>query len=46
LLRHQGYLEQAESATWEDFDGFRARRPAFQLEDELVFEEGRDVMYD
>jgi transcriptional regulator GlxA family with amidase domain len=46
LLRHQGYLEQAESATWEDFNDFRARHPAFQLEDELVFEEGRDVMYD
>jgi hypothetical protein len=37
--------EPASSATWEEFDDFRARFPAFQLEDELVFDEGRDVMY-
>jgi hypothetical protein len=35
----------ATSATWEEFDDFRAQFPAFQLEDELVFDEGRDVMY-
>jgi hypothetical protein len=38
--------EPASSATWEEFDDFRARFPAFQLEDELVFDEGRDVMYE
>jgi hypothetical protein len=32
------------SATWEDVEPFRARYPAFQLEDELPLEEGRDVM--
>jgi hypothetical protein len=37
--------EQAESATWEDFDDFCARHPTFQLKDELIFEEGRDAMY-
>ncbi|WVZ77022.1 hypothetical protein U9M48_024925 [Paspalum notatum var. saurae] len=37
--------EPAASATWEDYDDFRDQHPAFQLEDELVFEEGRDVMY-
>ena len=36
--------ESAASASWEDFDDFRARFPAFQLEDELVFDGGRDVM--
>jgi hypothetical protein len=36
--------EPAASATWEDFDDFRARFPAFQLEDELDFEGGGDVM--
>jgi hypothetical protein len=36
--------EPAASASWEDFDDFRARFPAFQLEDELVFNGGRDVM--
>ena len=41
----QWHGEPAESATWEDVDDFRTRHPAFQLEDELVFEEGRDVMY-
>jgi hypothetical protein len=33
------------SATWEDVDSFRAKFPAFQLEDELPLEEGRDVMW-
>jgi hypothetical protein len=37
--------EPAASASWEDFDDFRARFPTFQLEDELVFDGGRDVMY-
>ncbi|WVZ84441.1 hypothetical protein U9M48_031473 [Paspalum notatum var. saurae] len=37
--------EPAASATWENYDDFRAQHPAFQLEDELVFEEGRDVIY-
>ena len=37
--------EPAESATWEDLDVFREQYPTFQLEDELDFEEGRDVMY-
>jgi hypothetical protein len=32
------------SASWEDLDDFRARFPSFQLEDELDFEAGRDVM--
>jgi hypothetical protein len=29
---------------WEDVEPFHARYPAFQLEDELPLEEGRDVM--
>jgi len=37
--------ETAASATWEDLDTFRARYPAFQLEDELALEGGRDVMW-
>jgi hypothetical protein len=37
--------EPASSATWEEFDDSRAQFPAFQLEDELAFDEGRDVMY-
>jgi hypothetical protein len=32
------------SASWEDLEDFRARFPSFQLEDELDFEAGRDVM--
>ena len=43
LVRWKG--EPASSATWEDWDSFGARFPAFQLGDELVQEEGRDVMY-
>jgi transcriptional regulator GlxA family with amidase domain len=31
-------------ATWEDLDTFREQFPSFQLEDELLLEEGRDVM--
>lgn len=37
--------EPAESATWEDLDAFREQYPQFQLEDELIREEGRDVMW-
>ena len=37
--------EMAESATWEDLDDFRDKYLAFQLEDELDLEGGRDVMY-
>jgi hypothetical protein len=42
LVEWQG--EPTASATWEDLDDFRARFPTFQLEDELDFEAGRDVM--
>ena len=33
------------SATWEDMDTFTDKFPTFQLEDELLLEERRDVMY-
>jgi hypothetical protein len=33
------------SATWEDVESFMAKFPVFQLEDELPFEAGRDVMW-
>ena len=33
------------SATWEDMDAFIDKFPTFQLEDELLLEERRDVMY-
>jgi hypothetical protein len=36
--------QPATSSTWEDYDTFSARFPSFQLEDELVFDGGRDVM--
>jgi hypothetical protein len=42
LVEWQG--EPPASATWEDLDDLRARFPSFQLEDELDFEAGRDVM--
>jgi hypothetical protein len=35
----------AASATWEDADSFIDRYPGFQLEDELLVEGGRDVMW-
>ena len=37
--------EPASAATWEDLDSFRERHPSFQLEDELLVEGGRDVMW-
>jgi hypothetical protein len=37
----QWHDELVASATWEDFEDFRASFPAFQLEDELTFEDGR-----
>jgi hypothetical protein len=43
LVRWKG--EPVASATWEDLDTFIAKYPTFQLEDELVVEGGRDVMY-
>jgi hypothetical protein len=42
LIEWQG--EPPASATWEDLDDIHARFPSFQLEDELDFEVGRDVM--
>jgi hypothetical protein len=42
LVEWQG--EPPASATWEDLNDFRAWFPSFQLEDELDFEAGRDVM--
>jgi hypothetical protein len=43
LVHWQG--EPAASATWEDLDSFQARYPTFQLEDKLLVEGGRDVMW-
>jgi len=37
--------ESNASATWEDADSFIDRYPRFQLEDELLVEGGRDVMW-
>jgi hypothetical protein len=42
LVEWQG--EPPALATWEDLDDLHARLPSFQLEDELDFEAGRDVM--
>jgi hypothetical protein len=42
LVEWQG--EPPVSATWEDLDDLCAQFPSFQLEDELDFEAGRDVM--
>jgi hypothetical protein len=42
LVEWQG--KPPASATWEDLDDLRAWFPSFQLEDELDFEAGRDVM--
>jgi hypothetical protein len=43
LIHWQG--EPASSASWEDLEDFQARYPQFQLEDELLVEGGRDVMW-
>jgi hypothetical protein len=43
LIHWQG--EPASSASWEDLEDFQARYPPFQLEDELLVEGGRDVMW-
>jgi hypothetical protein len=43
LVHWQG--EPAASATWEDIDSFIERYPTFQLEDKLLVEGGRDVMW-
>jgi hypothetical protein len=43
LVRWKG--ESAASATWEDLDNFIDRYLEFQLEDELLVERGRDVMW-
>ena len=37
--------EPVASATWEDLDSFTSRFLDFQLEDELILEGERDVMY-
>ena len=37
--------EPAASATWEDLEDFQDRYPTFQLEDELLLQGGRDVMW-
>jgi hypothetical protein len=42
LIQWKGML--ASSATWEDVHDFRAKYPAFQLEDELVLDGVGDVM--
>ena len=42
LVEWEGHDPAA--ASWEDLDDFRTRFPSFQLEDELDFEAGRDVM--
>jgi hypothetical protein len=43
LIQWKG--ESPASATWEDVEPFCTKHPAFQLEDELNLEEGRDVMW-
>jgi len=43
LIQWKG--ESAASSTWEDVDAFRAKYPSFQLEDELSFDGGGDVMW-
>ena len=42
LVKWQGLPE--EDATWEPLQAFRTEFPAFQLEDELFQQAGRDVM--
>jgi len=43
LIQWKG--ESAASATWEDVEPFCAKYPAFRLEDELLLDRGRDVMW-
>jgi hypothetical protein len=43
FIRWKG--EPPSAATWEDVDSFIDKYPAFQLEDELLVEGGRDVMW-
>jgi hypothetical protein len=43
LIQWQG--EPATSATWKDLEDFQERYPSFQLEDELLVEGGKDVMW-
>ena len=43
LVQWQG--ASAASATWEDTAAFRAKYPAFQLEDELILGGEGDVMF-
>ena len=43
LIRWKG--QATTDATWEDVADFRDKFPHFQLEDELIVEGGRDVMY-
>jgi hypothetical protein len=43
LIRWKG--KPPSAATWEDVDSFIDKYPAFQLEDELLVEGGRDVMW-
>jgi len=43
LIQWKG--ESQASSTWEDVDAFRAKYPSFQLEDELSFDGGGDVMW-
>jgi hypothetical protein len=37
--------ETAASATWEDVESFTSKYLNFQLKDELLLDEGKDVMY-
>ena len=43
LVQWQGH--QAAEASWMPLDEFRRVYPSFQLEDELIVQAGRDVMY-
>ena len=43
LIQWKG--EPASSATWEDIDAFIEQHLTFQLEDELLLQGGRDVMW-
>ena len=43
LVQWQGH--QAAEASWMPLDEFRCVYPSFQLEDELIVQAGRDVMY-